>query len=219
MKNIIVTVTIVLGGFSTYSQSKFNPIIETGIAFRTGYIELSNLSKKPGQPYTTYTYSKAKHFNNINLSITIQQFILKKRISFQLASYFRYNHLYYGKNNLGVSTATEKEYKRIKYDMFIDVLYHFKKRKINSIGFEIGAGIGYMNFGTRFIDSAMVSNRYIEIKKGFRFLAPRILIGVNKNNFSFFTIAHGTPDADYEPNPTIWLEFKLAYKFTPFKNN
>ena len=221
MKIFFVTIIFVFGFSSAYTQSKikFEPTIETGIAFRPGYIEMSNSSKIPGQPYTTYAYSKAKHFNNINLSIAIQQYILKNRISLQLASYFRYNHLYYGKNSQGISSASEKEFKRLKYDVFIDGLYHFKKRKINSIGFELGAGIGYMNFGTQFKDSAMVNNRYMEIKKGFRFLAPRLLIGVNKNNFSFFTIAHGTPDADYEPNPTIWLEFKLAYKFTPFKNN
>lgn len=206
----------------TYGQkrTKLNPSIEVGIAYRSGVIELSELSRLPnlGQPYTTYTYSSKKHFNNVNLSIALQQYVLKKRISLQVASYFRYNHLYYGKNEQGVSSNKEKEYKRLKYDLFIDGLYHFKKTK-SGIGIVLGAGIGVMNYGTLFNDSTwwINNNIYIETDKSFRFLAPRLIVGLNKNNFSFFAIAHGTPDSEYEGNPTIWLEFKAAYSFSPFK--
>ncbi len=200
---------------------KFNPSVEIGIAFRPVVIELSELSRLPnlGPPYTTYAYNATKHFHNLNLAIALQHYVFKKRISLQVASYFRYNHLYYGKNAQGLSSLNEKEYKRLKYDVFIDGMYHFKKRKPGSVGILLGVGIGNMNYGTRFMDSAWRGNDYVEVVKGFRFMAPRLIVGLNKNKFSFFTIAHGTPDADYEGNPSIWLEFKAAYSFSPFKMN
>ena len=74
-----------------------------------------------------------------------------------------------------------------------------------------------MNNGTNFGDSAWRGNNYVASGRAFNIFAPRIIVGVNKNNFSFFAIAHGTPDADYEGNPSIWLEFKAAYSFSLFK--
>lgn len=225
---LIISACLILFSFTAWPQGnneelpaknfKFNPTIEAGIAYRPGVIELSELSKMPnlGQPYTTYAYNATKHFNNVNLSIALQHDVFKKRISMQLASYFRYNHLYYGKNAQGVSSNKEKEYNRLKYDLFIDGLYHFKKTK-SGVGVVLGAGIGYMNNGTKFRDSAWLGNNYVETDRGFNFLAPRIIIGASKNKFSFFAIAHGTPDAEYEGNPSIWLEFKAAYSFSPFK--
>jgi hypothetical protein len=204
--------------YITYSQSKFNPSVEAGIAYRPGVIELSDFSKypNPSPKGYTYTYSSTKHFNNVNLSLALQQYVLKQRVSLQAASYFRYGHLYYGKNAQGVSSNKEKEYKQLKYDLFIDGIYHFKKGK-SGIGIVIGAGIGNMNYGTLFIDSAYRGNDTILAKRGFRFMAPRIIIGVNKNNFSFSAIAYGTPDSEYDGNPSIWLEFKAAYAFSLFR--
>jgi hypothetical protein len=202
------------------SQNKFefNPLVEVGIAYRPGIIELSELSRLPNlsQPYTTYAYSSKKHFNNINLSIALQQYVLKQRISLQGASYFRYNHLYYGKNAQGISSNKEKEYKRLKYDLFIDGIYHFKKSK-SGIGILLGAGIGIMNYGTLFKDSVWRGNDSVIATRGFRFMAPRLIVGLTKNNFSFFAIGYGTPDKEYEGNPSIWLEFKGAYSLSPFK--
>lgn len=222
MKTLFFCPILLFAFCFTYGQKnkKLNPSIEIGVAYRPGVIELSKLSRLPnlGQPYTTFTYSSKKHFNNANLSIALQQFVLRQSIGLQIASYFRYNHLYYGKNAQGVSSNKEKEYKRLKYDVFIDGLYHFKKRKPSSIGIELGLGIGYMNLGTRFRDSLLdYNNNYREATGGFDFLAPRLIVGLNKNNFSFFAVAHGTPDSEYEGNPTIWLEFKAAYSFSPFK--
>jgi hypothetical protein len=218
----IKSIPLILSVFFTitsYSQSKFkfNPRLEVGIAYRPGVIELSESSKYPNLR-TTHAYSSPKHFNNVNLAIALQHYVVKKRISLQLASYFRYNHLYYGKNAQGVSSSNEKEYKRLKYDFFIDGIYHFKKRTTTSVGIQLGIGIGYMNNGTIFKDSALdYNNKYAEVLRGFNFLAPRIFVGVNKNNFSFFAIGHGTPDSEYDGNPTIWLEFKAAYTFSLFK--
>mgnify|MGYP006388485889 CR=1 FL=1 len=220
MKKIFFCITLLFAFCLAHPQknTKLNPSIELGIAYRPGVIELSELSRLPnlGRPYTTYDYKNKKHFNNLNLSIALQQLILKKRINLQLASYFRYNHLYYGKNAQAVLSRAEKEYKRLKYDLFIDGLYHFKKSK-SGIGIVVGAGIGNMNYGTRFRDSVWRGNDSLEAVRSFRFFAPRLIVGLNKNNFSFFAIAHGTPDSEYEGNPTIWLEFKAAYSFSPFK--
>ena len=205
---------------NTYSQNKFklNPSVEVGIAYRPGVIELSKLSRLPNlyRPYTTYAYSSKKHFNNINLSIALQQYVLKQRISLQAASYLRYNHLYYGKNAQGVSSNKEKEYKRLKYDLFIDGIYHFKNSK-SGIGILLGAGLGIMNYGTLFKDSVWRANDSLIGTRGFRFVAPRLIVGLTKNNFSFFAIGYGTPDKEYDGNPSIWLEFKAAYTFSPFK--
>ena len=219
MKKNIYLVFFILLGFSAYSQNKFklNPSIEIGIAQRSNPFELSKYSYLQTNLGTTYDYNSGKHFRNFSLSLALQQFVLKKRISVQLASYFRYNHLYYGKNSQGVSSTKEKEYKRLKYDVFIDGLYHFKKRKPSSIGIELGLGIGNMNLGTKFKDSIWDGLATVEGVKSFTFLAPRLIIGINKTKFSFFAIVHGTPDSYYRSEPSIWLEFKAAYTFSPFK--
>ena len=218
MKNVICCLTLLFGFISAYSQSKnkLNPSIEIGVAQRSNPFELSKYSYLQTHLNTTYVYNSGKHFRNFSLSLALQQFVLKKRISVQLASYFRYNHLYYGKNAQGVSSTKEKEYKRLKYDVFIDGLYHFKKRKPSSIGIELGLGIGNMNLGTKFKDSIWDGNATVEAVRSFTFLAPRLIVGINKSKFSFFAIAHGTPDSYYRSNPTIWLEFKAAYTFSPF---
>ena len=219
MKTSFFCLALLFAFCFTYAQknTKLSPSIEVGVAYRAGVIELSKLSRLPnlGQPYTTYTYSSKKHFNNVNLSIALQQFVLKQRISLQIASYFRHNHLYYGKNAQGISSNKEKEYKRLKYDLFFDGLFNFKKSK-SGIGIILGAGIGVMNYGTLFKDSVWRGSDSLIATRGFRFLAPRLIVGVIKNNFSFFAVAHGTPDKEYEGNPSIWLEFKAAYTFSPF---
>ena len=218
VKKHIVSLCMLFLCINVFAQFKFNPSVEVGIAYRPGIIELSELSRLPnlGKPYTTYAYSDKKHFNNISLSIALQQYVLKKRISLQAASYFRYNHLYYGKNAQGVSSPAEKEYKRLKYDLFFDGLYHFKKGK-SGIGIVLGVGTGNMNYGTRFMDSLWLGNGSFLAVRNFRFFAPRLIVGLTKNNFSFFAIGYGTPDKEYEGNPSIWLEFKAAYSFSPFK--
>jgi Helicobacter outer membrane protein len=199
---------------TTYSQEKlkFNPSIEFGIARRAEAFELSDYYNRTS-PNFTYYYDALAHFTNTNLAIAINQYVYKKKLTVQLASYFRYNHLYYGKNAQGISNQNQTEYKRLKYDIFIDALYHFKKRKEKSVGIILGAGIGKMNYGTKFKDSLWTGSKNELKTRAFIFTAPRLLLGFEKSNFSFFTIAHGTPDIDYRSNPTIWLEFKLAYAF------
>lgn len=188
-----------------------------GLAYRPGVIELSESSKYPSFR-TTHAFNSTKQFNAVSVAIALQHYVIKERLSLQFASYFRYNHLYYGKNVQGISSSNEKEYKRLKYDLFIDGIYHFKKRKASSLGVDLGIEIGFMNNGTNFKDSILdYNNKYVEAVRGFSFLAPRIFVGINKNNFSFFVIGHGTPDSEYQGNPTIWLEFKAAYTFSLFK--
>ena len=220
MKKLLFCLSLLFAFNFTFSQNKnkFNPSLEIGIAQRSFPFELSEFSHLPGS-FSGYSYEfdNHKHFKNFSLSIALKEYVLKKRISVQLASYFRYNHLYYGKNAQGITNYSD-EYKRLKYDIFLDGLYHFKKGKSSSVGVELGLGIGFMNLGTRFKDSILdYNNRYEEVIRGFGFLAPRLLVGINKNKFSLFAIAHGTPDSYYRSNPSIWLEFKLAYSFSPFK--
>jgi hypothetical protein len=215
MKRKYIVLLIVCFLYSnSYSQHKliFNPSVEIGIAHRNAAFELSDYYNR-FSPDFTYDYDGIAHFRNTSLAIGFEQYVYKKKLSIQLASYFRYNHLYYGKNAQGISNSNQKEYKRLKYDIFVDALYHFKKRKKKSIGIILGVGIGKMNYGTKFKDSLWTGNKNELKTRAFIFIAPRLLLGFEKNNFSFFTITHGTPDIDYRSNPTIWLEFKLAYSF------
>ena len=203
---------------NVYSQHKLkiDPKLEVGFAYRVAAFELSDYPSR-STPNFTYYYNGISHFRNSNLAIAIQQYVFKEKVSLRLSSYFRYNHLFFGKNAQGISGPNEKEYKRLKYDVFIDGLYHFKKRKANSFGLILGAGIGEMNLGTNFKDSIWTGSKNELIKRNFSFIAPRLLVGISKNSLSVFAIAHGTPDTDYRSNPTIWLEFKIAYSFSPFK--
>ncbi len=209
-----ISIFLFFRNISADAQNKlrFNPSIEIGIARRAEAFELSDYSSRTSPNFTFY-YDAFAHFTNTNLAIAVNQYVYKNKLTVQLASYFRYNHLNYGKNAQGISNSNQTEYKRLKYDIFIDVLYHFKKRKEKSLGIILGAGIGEMNYGTKFKDSLWIGSKNELKTRSFIFIAPRLLLGFEKGNFSFFTIAHGTPDIDYRSNPTIWLEFKLAYAF------
>ncbi|NOT91441.1 hypothetical protein [Ferruginibacter sp.] len=197
-----------------HAQNKliFNPSLEIGIAVRNAAFELTNYTNRRS-PDFTYDYDGIAHFRNKSLAIALKQYVHKNKISVQLATYFRYNHLYYGKNAQGLSNSNQKEYKRLKYDLFLDGLYHFKKRKENATGIILGLGVGEMNNGTKFKDSLWTGNKYELKTRSFQFFAPRLLLGLEKRKISLFVIAHGTPDIDYRPNPTIWLEFKGSYSF------
>ena len=197
-----------------YAQNKlaFNPSVEIGVAIRNAAFELIDYTNGRS-PDLTYDYNGIAHFRNTSVAIAFKQYVHKNKISVQLASYFRYNHLYYGKNAQGLSNSNQKEYKRLKYDLFLDGLYHFKKRRENAAAIILGLGIGKMNNGTKFKDSVLTGSKYELRTTSFQFFAPRLLLGIEKRKISFFVIAHGTPDTDYQPNPTIWLEFKGSYSF------
>ena len=80
---------------------------------------------------------------------------------------------------------------------------------------NIGTGFSY-NYNTGEKDT--IGNWIIRrLKGGFGFLAPRLLVGIKKNRVSGFINVHGTPDNNYRSNPTIWIEFKATYSFSPFK--
>lgn len=205
-------------------ENKFNfrPEIAVGVAQRSPAIELSQYSTAQyRKPYSTYNYNAVKQFAAFNIAVDIKHNIYKEKIAAQLSSYLRYNHLYYGKNAQGISGPAEKNYKRLKADIFLDLLYNFKKKNENSIGLVAGVGYGKMNIGTRFTDSLHVPNSFGDsnylVTKSFEIATPRILLGATKNKFSAFLIAHFTPDTYRGNNPTVWLELKASYSFSPFK--
>lgn len=80
-----------------------------------------------------------------------------------------------------------------------------------------GLGTGYMNLNTGYVADFIYgdSNNPVIIrrKSGFNFFAPRLLMGAAYKKLNAFVIVHGTPDNHYDPNPTLWIEFKASYKF------
>jgi hypothetical protein len=200
----------------SFSQLKFKPEINFGIVARNATIELSDYSIRR-RPYFGFDYNQIKISRNRNLSIDIGQFIYKKKIYVELSSYIRYGHFHYEKD------YTTNEIKRFKYDFFADANYYLKWKKEHKSSLILGFGLGFMNLNTSFSYFAFTGERnasgnYLkkELKRGFNFLAPRFLLGVDRNKFKAFVIVHGTPDDDYQPNPTIWLEFKASYKIFQF---
>ena len=81
-----------------------------------------------------------------------------------------------------------------------------------------------MNLGTSFrydrFEGYDNNNNPIILKnaKGaFSFLAPKLIIGLQKDRLNGLVIINGTPDREKDPNPTLWIEFKATYSFTPFQ--
>lgn len=215
----ILLILFIFFTYTSYSQNKIklNPTIEVGISHRNASIELQPNFLASSREFG-FSFNQVAITRTQSLTIDMRQSLYKERIFAQLSTYFRYNHFHYEGN------FTSKEIKSFKSDLFLDAIYAFRKKKKTSFGLLLGAGIGFMNIGTGFHYNYNTGNKdangnwIIERRKGaFSFLAPRLLVGVQKNRFSGFVNVYGTPDDNYRSNPTIWLEFKVAYSFSPFE--
>lgn len=196
------------------AQVEKMPVIDLGISNRGSAIVLAD------KPIVTnrfgFDWSSLKHFRVTSLAIDIKKNIFNKHCFIELSNYFRYGHFRYERDPLtGIST----EIKRFKHDHLLDFLYEFGKHKQNKPVFILGAGYGPMNLGTafsynRYIRRDAAGNPiFIPVKSCFCFYAPRLIVGVRRNKLQGFIIVHGTPDEEFESNPTLWIEGKASYSF------
>lgn len=201
-----------------FSPSKITimPRIFAGFSVRPPLIELSgNYAQQTSSK--TVKYNPAKQARSINLIAEARQNILRQNLFLQLSGALRYGHVLYDSNNI--------EIKRIKADVFLDFLYAFKKKKYTGVSrphLLAGIGFGRMNMNTQYPYRALVDYGpgvpYYENRRGgFRYAAPRLLLGMEYKTMNAFIIAHGTPDKKYLPNPSLWMELKLTHSFNPTK--
>ena len=196
---------------SAFSQNK-SFSLDIGLAKRFYPLSLAN---KNMSVITKPTFS-VTHYQDFNLSIDISKGLLKNKLGIELSSYFRYGHSHYQRD---VDLQNRTEIKKFKADLFLDVFYisNPTKGKLKGLQFKIGAGYGTMNMNTGYdyiqFDGIDGSGNVMTSRRigGFRFSAPRLLLGVNSGRFNLWFNIHGTPDTSYEPYPTIWNELKLSY--------
>ncbi len=217
MKKIKLLICFFLSYQIGYAQIEKNIAIDFGIAFRGAAIVLAD------KPFVRnsygFSYDETKLFRNKSVVIDIKKNVFNKKCYLQLSNYFRYGHFHYQKDP---TTNVSTELKRFKRDHFLDFLYEFGKQKANHFIFTLGAGYGFMNFNTSF-----TYNRYqgtdasgnpilVPTTGSFRFNAPRLIVGLRRNKLQCFIIVHGTPDEQFEPNPTLCIETKFTYSFFKF---
>lgn len=217
MKKKIILYFILVANLNNtvFAQKKDMPSIAVGVGFRFPEWVLES-KNGTGNPYGfIYQFQD----NKARLNIDIKQKLFKKRAYIlQLSNYFAYTEFrrVRASPNSGVYVVD----KTLKRDHFIDLLHPFKSKK-NRPQFVLGAGLGFMNLGTKFeYEKFTIYSPGIytsEIAKGtMRFFAPRLMIGVQKHIFNAFAIFHGTPDRQGDPYPTIWMEIKATVTFKPF---
>lgn len=214
-KIILYLILIFFVNVIIFAQKKTMPSIAIGVGFR--FTEWVLESKNgTGNPYGfIYQFQD----NKARLSIDIKQKLFKKRAYvLQLSNYFAYTE--FRRVRASPNTNVYVVDKTLKRDHFLDLLLPFKS-KINRPQFVVGAGLGFMNLGTKFEYEKFTiyspGTYTSEITKGtMRFFAPRLMLGIQKNVFNAFAIFHGTPDRQGEPYPTIWMEIKATVTFKPF---
>ena len=177
------------------------PSIDIGLAFRLQAITLEN------NPNNYSSYS-SKYLplqdSKTRLYVGIKEKLFKRgKLYISLANYITYRNI----NN-------EKPDYRFKRDHIIDITNEFKTKK-DGLKFIVGAGIGLMNCGTNFIDPP--NNSSFFYTSSLRFLAPRLILGLQKNKYNFSIITHGTPNLEGEPYPTLWFESKFTYDLNLFR--
>ncbi len=217
MRRFILVLFCLLFLNYSYSQIKFTPEISIGIAARNASFELTDYPVRSGRDFG-FAYDQVEISRNRNISLDIGQFISKKKIYVELSSYFRYGHFHFKDRSY-----SSEELKKFKYDVFLDANYYLKWKEKHKSSLILGIGVGYMNMNTgfhydRLTGEVDANGNFLKVntKSAFSFIAPRFLLGVDRNKFIAFVIVHGTPDDDYRSNSTIWLEFKATYKIFQF---
>jgi hypothetical protein len=217
------TLLILIPFFSTKSFCqyffKLNPSIAIGAAYRAQSLRLA---EKFYNNYNPYNLPLNIGRSAAYVVIDIKQKIMKDRLTIQFSNNFTYAVLGDLVTNYPTGPRFKTE-KRLKRDHFFDILYPFNANR-KSTNFILGVGYGFMNCGTKFKVDLFTGNydaagNAIFIKSGqsaTRFSAPRLLFGVEKEKLNGFLIIHGTPDAERNPNPTLWIEVKATYSLTPF---
>lgn len=215
IKKTIIPIFLISFSIVASAQLKNAPKISVGVAWRPELFELSNyyIRRTVDKGY----YSNIGRMSNPNLAVELSQKLNHERWLFRFSNYFSYNYL---ATTLDSFNLPKENLKSFKYDLFLDVNYELRFRKFKHSFIYIGAGIGRMNISRKFDHDYPTGgldnngNRiFIRSSTNLAFWAPRIAVGFAFKNFSAFVTAHGTPDGDFNSNPSLWIEYKLLYSF------
>jgi hypothetical protein len=175
--------------------------ISFGLALRTNNIEL----QKPSE-YSLSRISSAYNLHDATPRVFVdlsKKLFGKNSLYINLSNYITYV-------NIG---RVNKNYK-LKRDHFVDVVSYMKTKKENT-KFLLGVGFGFMNCGTNYLRTDSLGQFYQYYGRSTssqRFGAPRLIIGLQKNNFAASIISYASSGNNGEKgNPAMWLETKLGY--------
>ena len=210
MKKILFLIIIIFS-FSEYTnaQNWLKPKLETGIAFRVNPYQAEHLNFSPFQDgkYIPFLDTKPRLYLGV-----AQKVLGKNNLYLTLSSYITYHNI-----------SNQIETYKFKRDHFLDLINIFKSRKDNPHLF-LGAGIGYMNCGTNYtyVQKGIDYNGFLIItnpkaKGTQRFIAERIIIGVQKNKYNAALIINNTQDNNGQKLATFWTELKVSFTIDPFK--
>jgi hypothetical protein len=214
-KKTIILLFLVSFSAITYAQLKNTPKINIGIARRPELFELSNYPVRGGRDKGYQ--SNIGRMSNPNLVVELNQRLNHEKWILQFSNYFSYNYLatlYDSGNRIHADISA------FKFDVFVDAIYEIRFRKFKNSFIRIGAGVGRMNISKKFDYNYPTGkfdangNRIYEKRStSLSFWAPRRLIGFEYRKIGTFVTAHYTPDGDFNPKPSLWVEYKLVYSF------
>ena len=194
---------------TTFAQNWFKPKFEIGIAFRLNpYQAESTISPlfQDGK-YIPFLDTKPRLFVGVT-----QKVLGKNNLYLSLSNYITYHNI-----------SNQVETYKFKRDHFLDLINVFKSKK-DKAHLYLGAGIGYMNCGTNYtyVQKGIDYNSFLFItnpkaKGTQRFIAERIIIGVQKNKYNAALIINNTQDNNGQKLATFWTELKVTYTIDPFK--
>jgi hypothetical protein len=215
IKKTIVLFFLISFSVITNAQLKNAPKINVGIARRPELFELSNYPSR-GRRDKGYQ-SNIGRMSNPNLVVELNQRLNNERWMLQFSNYFSHNYL---ATRYDSGNRIHTDIYAFKLDVFIDAIYEVRFRKFKNSFILIGGGVGRMNISKKFdynyptggYDSSY--NRFYQKKStSLSFWAPRLMAGFRYRNISAFVTAHYTPDGDFNPKPSLWVEYKLLYSF------
>ncbi len=214
LKQVIIILFFSAIALLTNAQLKTLPGVNFGIAYRPELFELTNYYTRGG-PNKGYHFAGLSYLNKPLLVFEINQRLNNERWSFQLSNYFSYNYLVTILDSLN---RPVEDLNSFKYDVFVDVSYRAGFRKFKHSFIHISAGFGRMNMSKKFDydfptgERDTNGNRIFERRStSLPFWAPRLSIGFSYRNLMAFVTAHGTPDEDLNPNPSLWVEYRVLY--------
>lgn len=211
MKKWNFVFTLLLLSNSSFCQERFYNIqVSMGITSRKGI--RSNSSNQPFYPFY-YEMFKGKQL----LSIDIKKKFFEDKLTLQFANNLTFGLLRRGQDING-QNINESSLRR---DHFIDLLYA-KNTKFKKLKLLVGAGYGVINANTSFVYNRPYNGNTdnLNILGNYRFLAPRITIGLEKGVFNTYIILNYTGrDNLYNKTPAYNWEYKGTITFPKFKKN
>jgi hypothetical protein len=220
MKNVICFICAFLIVSFCNAQIKLNPTIYTGVTFRfpPWFIESKSVTVNP------YDFSYSYHDRKVRLALDIRQSLSNnQRLRTQFSNNLTFTEFRKVRNDVNNPNSYSSD-KTLKRDHFLDILYTILPIKNNG-GLTFGAGLGYMNCGTKFyyedkFDQNLNPYPIPQIRKGtMRYISPRFLIAFEKKPFNLNVIFYSPPDEEGEKRATIMMDVKLVYGFKLFKKD